>query len=335
MSIFPTQYSTLSSAALRDHIEKYYGFGPLTGRLLVRNVSDTYLFEGPSAKYIFKIYRDGHRSLPEIEGEVELLNILYDRGCRVAYAIRDLQGGQIQHFQAAEGMRHGVLFCYAPGKPVLDLNDEQLRTTGREMATIHSITATIELKHPRPVYDIQTTLLGPLKTIEPFYKELAEEYAFLRETADKVIGKMKQFDMAAFSYGYCHYDFLPKNFHFDERGGVTFFDFDFAGKGYLAFDIMTFYVFFFLFMDMGRITQEKVDRNFEVFLAAYREVRPLSAQEVEAVPYLAFMWWVFFMEFYQEHFEDWSNTFLGPRFIRERVALIRKWVELYCNFTSH
>ena len=332
MTIFPTQYSTLSSAALRDHIEKNYAVGPLTGRLLVRNVSDTYLFEGSSAKYIFKIYRDVHRGLPEIEAEVELLNILHDRGARVAYAIRDLQGGQIRHFQAAEGIRHGVLFYYAPGKPVLDLSDEQLRITGREMAAIHNITAAIELTRPRRVYDIQTTLLGPLKTIEPHYKELAEEYAYLQDTADKVIAKMKQFDTAAFSYGYCHYDFLPKNFHFDEENGVTFFDFDFAGKGYLAYDIMTFYAFFFLFMDMGRITQEKADRDFGVFLAAYREVRPLSAEEVEAVPYLAFMWWVFFLEFYHEHFEDWSNTFLTQRFIRERVALIRKWVELYCRF---
>jgi Ser/Thr protein kinase RdoA (MazF antagonist) len=332
MSIFPTQYSTLSPAALRDHIEINYGVGPLTGRLLIRNVSDTYLFESPTTKYIFKIYRDAHRTLPEIEGEVELLKVLHERGARVAYPIRNLQGGSIQHFQAAEGIRHGVLFYFAPGKPVLDMGDEQLQTTGREMAAIHNITAAIELKHPRPVYDIQTTLLGPLKTIEPHYKELADEYNYLLETADKVIEKMKQFDTAAFSYGYCHYDFLPKNFHFDEQGGATFFDFDFAGKGYLAYDIMTFYAFFFFFIDMGRISQEKADRDFGVFLAAYREVRPLSAEEVEAVPYLAFMWWVFFMEFYQKHFEDWSNTFLTPRFIRERVALIRKWVDLYCRF---
>ena len=332
MNIFPTQYSTLSSAALRSYLEKQYGIGPLTGRLLVRNVSDTYLFEAPTTKYIFKLYRNAHRSLPEIEGEVELLNILHERRSRVAYAIRDLQGGQIQHFQAAEGMRHGVLLYFAPGKPVLDMNDEQLRTTGREMAKIHNITATLQLQHPRPVYDLQTTLLQPLKAIEPNYKDLGEEYVYLRETADKVIGKMKQFDTASFSYGYCHYDFLPKNFHFDEQGGVTFFDFDFAGKGYLVYDIMTFYMFFFLYMDMGRISREKADRDFGVFLEAYRSVRPLSAEEVEAIPYLGYTFWVFFLEFYQEHFEDWSNTFLGPRFIRERVALIRKWVDLYCRF---
>ena len=83
---------------------------------------------------------------------------------------------------------------------------------------------------------------------------------------------------------------------------------------------------------MGRTTQEKADRDFGVFLEAYREARSLSVEEVEAIPYLGYMWWVYFLEFFQEHFEDWSNTFLGPRFIRERMALIRKWVDLYCRF---
>jgi len=38
--------------------------------------------------------------------------------------------------------------------------------------------------------------------------------------------KLAQLDVSAFSTGYCHFDFLPKNFHFD-GDSVTFFDFDF------------------------------------------------------------------------------------------------------------
>jgi hypothetical protein len=50
MPVFPTQYSTLSAAALGDHIAKAYGFSDLTCRLLVRNVSDTYLLKGRNAQ---------------------------------------------------------------------------------------------------------------------------------------------------------------------------------------------------------------------------------------------------------------------------------------------
>ena len=74
------------------------------------------------------------------------------------------------------------------------------------------------------------------------------------------------------------------------------------------------------------------DRDFGVFLEAYREVRPLSVEEVQAVPCLGFMWWVYFLEFFQEQFDDFSNVFLTPRFLRDRVALIRKWMDQYQTF---
>jgi Ser/Thr protein kinase RdoA (MazF antagonist) len=115
MTIFPTQYSTLSSAALKDHLEKQYGFQNMACRLLIRNVSDTYILEGAGVKYIFKIYRDNYRKLDEIAAEVELLNILKAGEARVAYPIADLQDKFIQQFQAAESIRNGVLFCFATG----------------------------------------------------------------------------------------------------------------------------------------------------------------------------------------------------------------------------
>lgn len=147
MPIFPTQYSTLSSIALKDKIQKNYGFAELSCRLLIHNVSDTYLLENQQEKYIFRIYRDAHRKLEEIKAEVELLNILKDNGARVSYPINDLQGSPIQSFQAAEGIRYGVLFSFARGRVVYDLNQPQLEVIGQEMAKIHNLTSTIQLKH--------------------------------------------------------------------------------------------------------------------------------------------------------------------------------------------
>ncbi|HEY0175902.1 MAG TPA: hypothetical protein VGC08_05955, partial [Pedobacter sp.] len=105
MNIFPTQYSLLSAAALKDALEGAYGFSEMSCRLLIHNVSDTYILENTSAKYIFKIYRNAHRKLEEIEGEVELLTILQQRGARVSYPVKDLKGKLIQSFNAAEGLR--------------------------------------------------------------------------------------------------------------------------------------------------------------------------------------------------------------------------------------
>ncbi|WP_221394075.1 phosphotransferase enzyme family protein [Dyadobacter sp. NIV53] len=330
--IFPTQYSMLSTEALKSYLEEAYGLNNLGCKLLIHNVSDTYLLAGVDDKYIFKLYRDSHRKLDEIKAEVELLNILKENGAKISYPVTDLKGGQIQSFNAAEGIRNGVLFSFAEGKPTHDYYDSRLQTIGREMAHIHNITADIELQNPRKVYDVRTTLIQPLEYIKSEFTELPEEYAWLQSTTEKVVEKIRHFDLSKFSYGYCHYDFLPHNFHFDEHDNITFFDFDFAGKGLLANDMMTFYVHFFFQVMLKKQSQEEADKNFQTFISAYRQVRAVSEEELAAIPYLGFAFWVFFLEFYQLHFEDWSNTFYNLRFKKERMGWIRNWVEWYCRF---
>jgi len=298
---------------------------------LIHNVSDTYLLENAENKYIFKIYRDAHRKMEEIKAEVELLNLLRDGGAKVSYPLKDLEGQQLQSFQAAEGIRYGVLFSYAEGRVVYDLSPEHLATIGIEMAKIHHITSTIKLENPRRPYTVATTLTAPIQTIRPAFTSLEEEYKWLADTAKKAGEKITQYNPANFSIGYCHYDFLPKNFHFTDDGEITFFDFDFAGTGPLANDLASFYIHFFLEVYSNKISQEKADEKFGVFIDAYRTIRPLSDQELKAIPYLGFAFWIFYFEFHYEHFEDWSNFFFGPKFIKDRVALIKQWTAWYCT----
>lgn len=327
MDIFPTQYSLLSAAALKNSIEKHYGFPGLNCRLLIHNVSDTYLLENEAEKYILKIYRDAHRKLTEIKGELELLNILYAKGIPVSYPLKDLNNQEIQSFNAAEGTRYGVLFTYAKGKVEQQMDDEQLRTLGCQMANMHIVTAGLELSFPRHDFNLQTTLIEPLEVIKPAFAELPQEYEYLLETSKRVYSEMEKLDPEQFSYGYCHYDFLPKNFHFQENGEITFFDFDFAGKGHLVNDLACFYVHYFLDVMFGKLSQQEADRSFKVFLSAYAEIRPLSEAEIAAIPYFGYTWWVFYLRFQYEHFEDWSNFFFSPKFLKDRVGWIKRWAE--------
>lgn len=329
MEIFPTQYSVLQASAIRDVIEIKYGYAEVDCRLLIHNVGDTYILSSEKDKYILKIYRDSHRNLDEIKAEVELLNILYDNGAKVARPLKDLSGESIQVFNAAEGIRHGVLFAYAYGIVESDMSTQQLETVGREMALIHNISSSIELSFPRKEYDLETIIIRPLKRIKSDFKDMDEEYQYLTKTCDKVMKGIKAFDLDKFSYGYCHYDYLPKNFHFKDDGSITFFDFDFAGKGHLVNDLAAFYAHFFLQVMFNKMTQVEADRAFEVFIKSYRNVRPLSDEELSAIPYFGFAWWIFYFGFHHDNFEDWSNFFYNPRFIRERVSWIRKYADWY------
>lgn len=328
MQIFPTQYSVLSASAIGDVIEKRYGYAGIQCRLLIHNVGDTYILTNKTNKYIFKIYREAHRNLDEIKAELELLNILYERGARVAQPLEDLSGDFVQFFNAAEGTRHGVLFAYAYGSVKTDLSDQQLETIGLEMAVIHDISSSVGLSWPRKEYNIRTMIIDPLERIKPDFEGMDEEYQYLAQTSAQVIKEIESFNLSQFGYGYCHYDYLPKNFHFKDDGSITFFDFDFAGKGHLVNDLASFYAHFFLQVMFNKMTQDEADRAFDVFITSYRRVRHLSDEERRAIPYFGFAWWIFYFGFHHDHFEDWSNSFYHPRFIKERVSWIKKWVDI-------
>jgi len=331
--IFPAQYSTLSSVALQHYLIEVYGLDLDTKcSLLIKNVSDTYLLRSNNQKYIFKIYRDHHRKLEEIKGEVSLLNALKANGNPVSYPITDNEGKQIQQFTAIEGVRNGVLFSYAVGKVIHDLNDENLKTLGNAMAKLHQTTSTIKLSQQRPLFNFQTTLFDPIATLETHLGDMPEELQYLKTVAGKVIKKFESFDTDSFSVGYCHYDFFPKNFHFDEEGKITFFDFDFAGEGFLIYDLMTFLNHYFFHQLNNLITVEQAEIDFQTFLNAYQQVKGLSKEEIEAIPYLGICFHIFFLKFFYDNYDDWSNAFLTPRYVKHRIDLIKKWENMYCKF---
>ncbi|SEM28329.1 Ser/Thr protein kinase RdoA involved in Cpx stress response, MazF antagonist [Chryseobacterium taichungense] len=332
-NFFPAQYSTLSATALKDYlITKYRLDHSTTCRLLIRNVSDTYIVETLDRKYIFKIYRDAHRKRSEIEAEVELLNILRTSGNSVAYPIKDIEGKQVQQLNAIEGIRNGVLFSFAEGKVIVDLTDQHLIQLGHDMAKLHQTTSSIKLNNPRPLWNFETTLFEPLKDLKPHFSEMKEEYEYLYNISGKVVEKFKDFDTSKFSYGYCHYDFFPKNFHFDEQRKITFFDFDFAGEGYLINDLMSFFNHYFFHQFNNLISAEQAEKDFNVFLNAYQQQRPLTNDELQAIPYLGITFHIFFLKFFYDNYDDWSNVFLTPRYTKHRVALIKRWEEMYCKF---
>jgi len=151
-------------------------------------------------------------------------------------------------------------------------------------------------------------------------------YAWLQEKAALVKEKCAQLKIAEFSKGYCHFDFLPKNFHF-EGNLLTFFDFDFMGYGWLVNDIMAFWQHLTLDVYTGRLTQKAAHDAYAIFLNAYREVRQVTEQELAAVPYLSLGFWLFYMGFHTTH--DQFYVFIQPSHLKWTTGFLRNLVENY------
>jgi len=322
--LFPTSYSTLSADALGAFITRGYGLAGVECRFLVRGVGDTYLVKSAGVSYVFRVYRPSHRSFSQISAEVELLLAAKEAGVSVSYPVADAAGQYIHAFEAAEGVRHAVLFSYAPGSIVPVLNAGQLRNLGQEVARFHSVSGGLRLGEGRWNYDLQTTLVRPLELMEPYFAELPEEYAWWRRMAERILVRLEAVDTSGFAQGYCHFDLLPQNFHF-EGDKPTLFDFDFAGHGWLIYDLAIFRVHLDLDVHSGRQTKEAADQSFECFLAAYAEILPISEAERDCIPWCMLSFWCFYMGFHRTH--DQFYPLVQPGQLKARTVLIRKLTE--------
>ncbi|MBS1565109.1 MAG: phosphotransferase [Bacteroidetes bacterium] len=331
MSIFPTQYSTLSAKALGEHIATKYGLPVTRCRYLLRGVSDTYVVETDADKYIFKVYRDVHRTADEIRGEIELLDILKAGAAKVSYPIYDLKGEALQAFTAVEGVRHGVLFSYAKGESHLMPNGEQLRVLGREMAFNHRITEGLKLSYPRRQYDMEWALDRPLRVVAPAFEGMEKEYAALQEKAEAARAKMAQTDVSAFGYGYLHFDYFSKNFFYDDQNNLTLFDFDFAGEGLLMYDLASFHVYQYMLQFNNRKTAAETGHDLSVVLSGYRELRALNEEELAIMPWLGFMLMIFYIGFQYENFDDFSNTYFTPGHVKRFTEIMLQYFDAYCG----
>ncbi|RNI32003.1 hypothetical protein EFA69_05755 [Rufibacter immobilis] len=300
-------------------------------QFLTRNVNDTYLVTAAGQRFILRIYRASHRTYSQIEAEVELLLALKAAEVWASHPVADASGKIIQALPAAEGTRHAVLFTYAPGKSVSVLNEKQLRLLGQQMARFHNVSSTLELRGTRWNFDLDTTLTQPLEALNPYFSDSPDEYAWLQEASQQVRQRLAQLNTASFSTGYCHFDFLPKNFHFVGEEQLTFFDFDFMGRGWLVNDLMTFWQQLCLDAHFGRMTPEAAHQSFATVVAAYREHRPLSEEELAAVPFLGLGFWVFYLGFYTTH--DQFYPLLQNPMLSMRMSLIKQVLEKQWDLT--
>lgn len=325
-SVFPATYSTLCPVALSALISVRYKLENVRCKFLVRGVGDTYMVEASGIQFILRVYRSTHRSLLHIIGEIKLLQALKEAKVSISYPITDSLGEAIQKLEAVEGERYAVLFSFAHGRVIRSLNENQLRVLGNEMARFHNISSTIKLEEERWNFDLDTTVFKPLAQLRSAFKENVEEYTWLCEMAYHVEKKMSQVNTSEFSKGYCHFDFLPKNFHFD-NDTVTFFDFDFMGYGWLVNDIMSFWQHLMLDVYTGRTTQQAADDSYRIFLEGYRLNRAIREQELAVIPYLSLGFWLFYMGFHTTH--DQFSVFSQPPHLNFYIGFLKHITEKY------
>lgn len=323
MAAFPVEYSTLSASALLQMVSEHYETEaePYIS-FLKRGFNDTYMVSSVNGKYILRVYKHNWRSLQSIETELQLLTHLHKNHISVSYPIKDNQGNYIQVIDAPEGKRYAVLFSFAKGDLVRKLSIEQAFLLGCETGKIHGLTKDKTFGPPAHNYAIDVQFETTLSILKPVLADFKEQYTYLEQLKGEFLTLFAGIDQKELVTGICHGDLQAENFHITEDNQFTFFDFDFFGEGYLAYDIGV-----FRWYDH----KNKTPQIMAAFLKGYQTERKLTDIEIKLIPWFSALRALFQMTLYCK-ISDGKQLPLWPAAqVADFINKVKKWQYENCS----
>jgi Ser/Thr protein kinase RdoA (MazF antagonist) len=320
---FPVTNSTLSAAHLCNFVQHQYNLSAnATCRLLKTGINDSYLLTDGEDKYVLRIYSLNWRTEKEINEEIRLLNLLKDNHIPVSYALTDNSGNYINAFDAPEGQRFGVLFTFAKGEKLLNFPAELHYKAGEITARMHQVALNLTLE--RIDYTAGVILEDSFHQLKKFLPDGNPEMDFMVMAQQYLLKEFEHFNTAELRRGATHMDIWFDNMSIDKATGITLFDFDFCGNGWLCYDI----AYYILQLNSTEKDETECQLKTEAFLSGYESIIQISNEEKRIIPMLGVSLYFFYLGIQCSRFDNWSNTFLNEGYLKRFInLLVKKYFE--------
>jgi Ser/Thr protein kinase RdoA (MazF antagonist) len=327
---FPLEVSVLASNALGDYItHEYFPSTLLRCRLFYRSLHDTYKITTANKTYFFKVYRQGIRSMEEIQDEIDILNYLKSTGIEVAYPVAKQDGTYIGQFQTINGIRYGVLYTSVGIREFSELGEtaESNERLGNYIASLHNAFDKCDFNINRRDLDANLFIDESMSAIKQFSSIHHFDIEFLEEVAKKVKEKLDNLSAKKPQYGICHGDLYSGNLRVDSYNNPILFDFDFCGNGWRAYDISMYAFPFAMGSDLVKL--EKREQRKNQFLNGYNKVRSMSDNEIDSIALFIPFRRIFnigtiYITFLQNTWGDAAVI----RNVDDDITMLKKWLEL-------
>ena len=321
MKPFPVLDSILSPDHLAVFVKEKYGLGVNTAcRVLRTGINHSYLIVDQEAKHVLRVYSYQWRTKKAIAEELRMLNLLKQNGVSVSYPIKDREGEFIQKIEAPEGLRYAVIFSYAKGDKVRNLSETQCNTIGNWMARMHQVSyhETVD----RITYNAETLTQLPYQEAKARFPESMEEMQFVKKAGSYLTAAFCQLDSSELRTGAVHLDLWYDNMNIDAEEGLTVFDFDFCGNGWLLLDIA------YCVMQLFHTEPERTrfEAKADAFFKGYEGITPISKAEKDLIPMAGVAIWIFYLGVQNQRFNNWSNIFLSPNYLKHYIGMIQSWM---------
>lgn len=315
MSMFPVIYSVLSPEAIITEIIPDYDLPrPVACQYLARGLNDSYLVSTPEHHFILRVYAQGWRTLTDIAYELDYLLHLAAQGAPVSAPIIQRNGKYIREIAAPEGIRYCALFTYAPGEMPDNNNPDHAMLYGNGAAQIHKYSDGAICQSNRSPLSLDYLLDESLTTILPLLAHRIEDSDYLRALADRLRIQVDQLENL--EWGFCHGDMTGGNAHIAQNGTITFFDFDFCGKGWRAYDLAVFR------WGMGHRSKDP-DAAWEAFLKGYFSVRLLAQVDLDATEVFVLVRYIRYLGINTSRGRDIGYGWMNDRFFDHHLGRIR------------
>jgi len=280
--------------------------------LLRAYTNDAYLVRTSANRYVLKVYAPGWRTDEAIQWELDLIDHIGKCGVATPQPVPGRDGEPLQRVTLDGIPRQAVLYPFAAGeKPVPPFSPEMYRSQGQSVAHLHAAMDSFRSPYLRAPLELETLVWQPMAGIEsllPGHPSVRSMAA----SANAIARRMEVHARAGLDAGPCHGDVTFDNVHVTGEGTYIWYDFDSGGPGWRAIDLQGWAAW-----------HPDFRSRFDAFVAGYRNIRPIAANDVEAAPFahLAQEIWGIHVALYR-HVAPGGITAMHDHFRREadRIA---------------
>lgn len=227
-----------------------------------------------------------------------------------------------------EGERTLMLFEYLEGDPPgEDLPD--IEATGRGLALLHQAGQDYSGPASRYVLELPQLLdasLNRLSTAPTMDEALRASFTAIARRVTERIAAIPDLTRVN-CHGDCH---GSNNFMTDGPDGAriaSFFDFDDAGPGWLAYELAV-YLWAMLQRTASAEPDAAVRERWCRYIAGYRGVRPIGETDFAAVSLFVVVRHFWLMGEYAGRIDVWGTQAIPKTWLRKQVELLTAWESL-------
>jgi Ser/Thr protein kinase RdoA (MazF antagonist) len=323
-------YSTIGGTALRDFIASEYAFEmPFECNLLRRGFNDVYTLRfADGRRSIARISSRRARGHSNVDFETALLAHLKAMGAHVASPLPTRTGALSTELEAIEGRRSLVLFEFLAGDfPRVDL--QNIKAMAASLATLHRLAQSYSGPPSEYTLDLQHLIRRPLQRIlsHPTTTEpLAER---LETVAANLIAKIEA--AAPLTHVVCHGDCHGGNTVITESSDgkriASFFDFDDAGPGFLAYDLSV-YLWAKLMHNQEPTLNDGQRERWKSFIEGYRESAAIPSNDFAAIALFVSARNFWLLGEYASRLDEWGSEALPLEWLQKQVEKLEQWQTL-------